>query len=129
MHAGSGAFVVTYVFDAGSARIVAGLGFETVATSSGGLAATDLPPSADLDHGFGDAPEAVAETECGTAQACLVGCTIEDAAKNKDQPVYPFDAALERISAVVEATRSLNFDVKLTGQCENFLSGKPVQPC
>ena len=78
-----------YVFDAGSARIIAGLGFETVATLSGGLAATDLPPSADLDHGFGDAPEVVAETECWAAQACLVGCTIEDATKKKDQPICP----------------------------------------
>ena len=114
MHAGSGAFVVANVFAAGSARIVAGLGFETVAILSGS---------------FGDAPEAVAETECGTAQACLVERKIKDAAKNKDKPIYPFDAALERISAVVEAARSLNFDIKLTRHCENFMGGKPVQPC
>ncbi len=126
LHAGSGAVVFANVFDAGSARIVAGLGFEIVATSSGGFAATDLPPSADLEHGFGDASEAVAETKRGTAQAGLVRCTIEDAAKDKDQPIYPFDAALERISAGVEATRSPNFDFKLMGQCKNFLRGKPV---
>ena len=126
MHDGSGAVIVATVFDASSARIIAGLGFEIVATSSGGFAATNLPPSADLEHSFGDASEAVAETKRGTAQAGLVRCTIEDAAKDKDQPIYPFDAALERISAGVEATRSLDFDFKLMGRCENFLRGKPV---
>lgn len=149
LHAGPGASVVANVFDAGSARIIAGLGFEAVATSSGGFAATlgrkdgrisreeallharavvdatDLPTSADLENGFGDAPEAVAETVRGAAQAGLVGCTIEDATKDKEEPIYPFEAAVERISAGVAAAQALDFDFKLTGRCENFLRGNP----
>lgn len=149
LHAGPGAFVVANVFDAGSARIVSGLGFEAVATSSGGfagtigrrdglisrdeaieharvvVAATDLPVSADLENGFGDAPEAVAETVRRAAEAGLVGCTIEDATKDKAQPIYPFDAAVERIAAGVEVMNALDFDFKLTGRCENFLRGNP----
>ena len=83
--------------------------------------ATDLPTSADLENGFGDTPETVAETVRGALQAGLVGCTIEDATKDKNQPIYPFDVALERISDGIKAARSLDFDFELTGRCENFL--------
>lgn len=149
LHAGPGAFVVANVFDAGSARIVTGMGFQAVATSSGGFAgtlgrrdglitrdealeharmvvgATDLPVSADFENGFGDSPETVAETIRLAADAGLVGCTIEDATKDKNQPIYPFEAAVERIAAGVDAMNALDFDFKLTGRCENFLRGNP----
>jgi 2-methylisocitrate lyase-like PEP mutase family enzyme len=142
LHTGSGAFVVANVFDAGSARIVSGLGFKAMATSSGGFAgtigrrdglisrdeaieharvvvdATDLPVSADLENGFGDAPEAVAESVRRAAESGLVGCTIEDATKDKAQPIYSFDSA-------VAAMNALDFDFKLTGRCENYLCGNP----
>ena len=61
----------------------------------------------------------------GALQAGLVGCTIEDATKDKNQPIYPFDVALERISDGIKAARSLDFDFELTGRCKNFLRGKP----
>ncbi len=121
LHAGPVAFVVANLFNAGSARIVAGLGFETAATSSGGFAATlgrkdgrithaealsdaravleptDLPTSAGLESGFGNTPEAITETVRGAAQAGLVGFTFKGATKDKDQPIYLFDTTLERI--------------------------------
>lgn len=149
LHEGPGAFIIANAFDAGSARILSGLGFDAIATSSGGFAgtlgrrdgritraealdharavveATDRPVSADFENGFGDAPELVAETIRLAAEAGLVGCSIEDASKDKDQPIYPFDAAVERIAAAVEAVGSLSFDFKLTGRCENFLRGNP----
>ena len=87
--------------------------------------ATGLPKPADLENGFADTPEAVAETVRGTVQAGLIPCTIGDTTKEKDQPIYPFDAEHERISAGIEAARSLDFDFTLAERCENFLCGKP----
>src|ERR1700738_2093271 len=112
LHAGPGAFVIPNPWDVGSARILAGLGFQALATSSaasasamgrkdGGLTrdqalaharmivdATDLPVSADLEKGFGDAPEVVAETIQLAAGVGLVGCTIEDATGHHDHPIF-----------------------------------------
>src|SRR3954467_8986941 len=112
LHDGPGVFVIPNPWDIGSARILAGLGFQALATSSaasacalgrrdGGLTreealaharlivdATDLPVSADLEKGFGDAPEAVAETIRLAAEAGLVGCSIEDATGNRDSPLF-----------------------------------------
>src|SRR5205823_13779106 len=109
LHQGPGAFVIPNPWDGGSARILAGLGFQALATSSGAaagvlgrrdghitreealaqvriiVAATDLPVSADLEKGFGDAPSVVAETVRLAAQAGLVGCSIEDASGNKEK--------------------------------------------
>src|SRR5213595_2842515 len=123
LHAGAAAFVIANPWDAGSARILAGLGFQALATSSGAaagvlgrrdgqitrdealaqvriiVAATDLPVSADLEKGFGDAPSVVAETVTLAAGAGLVGCSIEDATGNKDKPLYDFDFAVERVRA------------------------------
>jgi 2-methylisocitrate lyase-like PEP mutase family enzyme len=123
--------------------MLAGLGFQALATSSaasavavgkrdGGLTrdealaharsiveATDLPVSADLEKGFGDTPEAVAETVRGAVQAGLVGCTIEDG------PMYDFGLAVERIAAGVEAARAAGFPFLLTARAHNLLYGPP----
>ena len=148
LHAAPGAFVVANVWDGGSARMMAALGFAALATSSGAsagtlgrrdgkvtrdeamaqarviTAATDLPVSADLEKGFGDAPEVVAETIRLAADAGLVGCSIEDASGNPAAPIYEFPQAVERIAAAVSAARALPFPFILTGRCENFLRGR-----
>ena len=147
LHEGPESFIIGNVFDAGSARILSGLGYKALAISSGGFAgtigrrdgrisrdealahaatvvgATDLPVSADFENGFGDEPEYVAETIRLAVEAGLVGCTIEDATKDKDNPIYPFDAAVARIEAAVADADALGFAFHLTGRCENFLRG------
>jgi len=149
LHEGPGAFVIPNPWDGGSARILAGLGFQALATSSGAaagvlgrrdghitrdealaqvrfmVAATDLPVSADLEKGFGDSPAIVAETVRLAAEAGLVGCSIEDATGEKERPLYEFDAAVARVEAAVRAARSLQFPFTLTARAENFLRGKP----
>src|SRR5438105_3676452 len=131
LHDGPGTFVIPNPWNIGSARILASLGFQALATSSaasasalgrkdGGLTrdealaharlivdATDLPVSADLEKGFGDAPETVAETIRLAAQMGLVGCTIEDSTGNQDRPLYEFRLAVERIAAAAQAARAL----------------------
>src|SRR5271167_1768485 len=148
LHNGPGAFIIPNPWDVGSARILAGLGFQALATSSaasasalgrrdGGLTrdealahsrlivdATDLPVSADLEKGFGDAPEIVAETIRLAAEAGLVGCSIEDASGNPDAPIFDLSYATERIAAAVTAARALPFPFTLTGRTENFLRGR-----
>lgn len=149
LHRGPGAFVIPNPWDGGSARLLAGLGFQALATSSGAAAgvlgrrdgnitrdealaqvrvivsATDLPVSADLEKGFGDSPEIVAETVKLAAQAGLVGCSIEDASGDKAKPLYEFPLALKRVEAAVEAARCLGFPFTLTARAENFLRGNP----
>src|SRR5437870_6332188 len=149
LHEGPGAFVIPNPWDAGSARILAGLGFKALATSSaasasvlgrkdGGLTrdealaharrivdATELPVSADLEKGFGDAPEVVAETVRLAAEVGLVGCTIEDATGNQDSPLYDFRLAVERISAAAQAARALPFTFMLTARAHNVLYAAP----
>ena len=148
LHEAPEVFVVANVWDGGSARMMAALGFKALATSSGASAgllgrrdgrvtrdealaqarviceATDLPVSADLEKGFGDSPEIVAETIRQAAQAGLVGCSIEDASGNPDTPIYEFGHAVERIAAAAEAARALPFAFTLTGRTENFLRGR-----
>ena len=143
------AFVIANPWDGGSARMLAGLGFQALATSSGAaagvlgrrdgqitrdealaqvriiVAATDLPVSADLEKGFGDAPSVVAETVRLAAEAGLVGCSIEDASGDKGKPLYDFDFAVERVQAGVQAARKLPFPFTLTARSENFLRGNP----
>ena len=145
LHAGVGAFVIPNPWDVGSARLLAGLGFKALATSSaasasaigkrdGGLTrdeamaharmivdATDLPISADLERGFGDAPEVVAETIRLAAEAGLVGCTIEDSTGNAEKPLYDHGLAVERIAAAVEAARALPFPFILTARAHNLM--------
>ena len=149
LHAGPGAFVIPNPWDGGSARILAGLGFHALATSSGAaagvlgrrdgkitrdealaqvriiVAATELPVSADLEKGFGDAPSVVAETIALAAQAGLVGCSIEDATGNKDKPLYTLPEAVERIKAAAQAAKRAPFPFTLTARAENFLRGNP----
>lgn len=149
LHDGPGPFVMPNPWDAGSARILTALGFEALATTSAGfafsagrrdssadltrqevlgnaraiVAATGLPVSADLEAGFGRAPEACAET---VRQACgigLVGGSIEDATGDPADPIFDFVLAVERIAAAAEAARGLPF--LLTARAENFLYGRP----
>lgn len=151
LHERPGAFVVPNPWDAGTARILAALGFEALATTSAGrafalgrrdgegaltreetlenagaiAAACDLPVSADLENGFGDAPQAVAETIRLAAGAGLVGGSIEDASGDGRRPIYELPHAVERIAAAVAAARSLAFPFTLTARAENFLFGRP----
>jgi 2-methylisocitrate lyase-like PEP mutase family enzyme len=149
LHDGPGVFVIPNPWDVGSAMILAGLGFQALATSSaasacalgrrdGGLirdealeharviaGSTDLPVSADLERGFGDAPEVVAETIRLAAEAGLVGCTIEDTTGHHDRPLYDDRLAVERIAAAAEAARALPFPFVLTARAHNLLYGAP----
>lgn len=149
LHHGEKSFLIANAWDAGSTRILAGLGFDAIATSSGAFAATlgrrdgqvtrdealahcaavcqavELPVSSDLENGFGHAPEVVAETIRLAVSTGLVGCSIEDATGNRDKPVYEFGAAVKRIQAAVEAVQSVDVPFVLTGRCENFLRGNP----
>jgi 2-methylisocitrate lyase-like PEP mutase family enzyme len=144
-----GCFVIPNPWDAGSAKALAGLGFVALATSSGAAAgvlgrrdgeitrdealahawaiveATDLPVSADLENGFGDAPADAALTIRLAAECGLVGGSIEDCSGVADRRLYGIDHAVERIAAAAEAARALPFPFTLTARCENFLRGNP----
>jgi 2-methylisocitrate lyase-like PEP mutase family enzyme len=138
-------FVIPNPWDVGSAKLLAGMGFPALATSSAASAAaigrpdhgltrdqalahsrtivdaTGLPVSADLENGFGDAPEAVAETVRRAAEAGLVGCTIEDSTGDSARPLYDFSLAVERISAGAAAAQALGFPFQLTARTHNLL--------
>ena len=146
LHEG-GSFVIANAWDAGSARVLTGLGFPALATSSGAQAnilgrrdgavtrdealahcraivdATDLPVSADLEKCFGEAPAVVAETIRMAAGIGLVGGSIEDASGDKAKPLYEFGQATERVAAAVEAARAQGFPFTLTARAEGFLRG------
>jgi 2-methylisocitrate lyase-like PEP mutase family enzyme len=149
LHQQPGHFVVANAWDAGSAKILAGLGFAALATSSGAQAgvlgrrdgmvsreealahcraiveAVDLPVSADLEKGFDDRPEGCAETIRLAAATGLVGGSIEDFSGDPQRPLYDLAQATERVAAAVAAARSLPFDFTLTARAENFLRGNP----
>jgi 2-methylisocitrate lyase-like PEP mutase family enzyme len=151
LHERPGIFAIPNPWDAGSASILAKLGFEALATTSAGLAfsvgrpdaegaigreetlanaraivaATSLPVSADLENGFGDDPDTCAETILLAAAAGLVGGSIEDATGRADDPIYPFDLSIERVRAAVKAARSLPFPFVLTARAENLINGRP----
>jgi 2-methylisocitrate lyase-like PEP mutase family enzyme len=149
LHEGRGAFIIPNPWDVGSACILAGMGFQALATSSAAAAATygkrdhgltrdedlahgraiveatDLPVSADLGKGFGDAPEVVAETVRLAGEIGLVGCTIEDSTGDPANPLYDFDFAVDRITAGAKAARALSFPFMLTARAHNFLYTEP----
>jgi 2-methylisocitrate lyase-like PEP mutase family enzyme len=148
LHERTGAFVLPNPWNAGSARILAAVGFEALATTSAGyafavgrrdstaeltrqellenageiVAATDLPVSADLQNGFGSAPEVCAETIRLAAEAGLVGGSIEDATDDAEDPIYAFDLAVGRVAAAARAAHDHEF--VLTARAENFLYGR-----
>ena len=154
LHERPGIFAIPNPWDAGSAKMLAALGFEALATTSAGFAfsvgrpdaegaigraetlanaraiveATSLPVSADLENGFGDDPDTCAETILLAAAAGLVGGSIEDATGRADDPIYPFDLSIERVKAAVKAARSLPFPFVLTARAENLIHGRPDLP-
>jgi 2-methylisocitrate lyase-like PEP mutase family enzyme len=149
LHEAPGVFIIPNPWDAISARLLAGLGFHALATSSAASAgtlgrkdgaitreqaltharmivdATDLPVSADLEKGFGEAPGVVAETLRLAAGVGLVGCTIEDSTGNPDKPLYDLPLAVERIAAGAQAARALPFPFLLTARAHSFLYAAP----
>lgn len=149
LHERDRAFVIPNPWDVGTARLLAHLGFEALATTSMGYAfsigrrdntldrqetmayasamasATNLPVSADLENGFGDEPEIVAETIRLAADAGVVGGSIEDATGRSDHPIYEIEHAIERVRAAVAAARALPFHFTLTARAENYLHGRP----
>lgn len=145
LHENPEVFIIPNPWDIGTARILAGLEFKALATSSAAAAAsvghkdgeltrdqalaharaivnaTDLPVSADLEKGFGDAPEVVAETVRLAAETGLVGCTIEDATRDNAHPLYDFDLAVERIAAAADTAHKLPFPFMLTARAHHLL--------
>ena len=147
LHTRDHAFIIPNPWDVGTARLLSYLGFDALATTSAGYAfsvgqqdntigrpemmahvsaivsATDLPVSADLENGFGDSPQIVAETVRLAAAAGLAGCSIED--MSRQRLIYKFEHAVERVRAAAEAARSLSFAFTLTARAENYLAGHP----
>jgi len=148
LHQAPGAFIIPNPWDRGSARILAHMGFKALATTSMGyafsigqrdnsltrdqtlanaadiVASTDLPVNADLENGFGDAPEETAETIRLSAATGICGGSIEDASGNPDAPIYDIGLAAERVRAAVAAARSLPYRFTLTARAENYLWGR-----
>ena len=151
LHQRPGAFVIPNPWDVGTARILTGLGFEALTTTSAGLAftlgrrdglgavtrketlanaraiveSTELPVAADLENGFGDVPAAVAETIRLAGDVGLVGGSIEDATGDSRAPIYDMGLAVERVAAAVEAARALPFPFVLVARAENLIHGRP----
>jgi 2-methylisocitrate lyase-like PEP mutase family enzyme len=135
-------------WDVGAAKLLAWLGFEALATTSSGFAATlgrldgsvtreealghaaalvgavDVPVSADLENGFADSAADVADTARGAVAAGLAGFSIEDFAPGHDDPIYPLAAATERVAAAAEVAHAGDAHLVLTARCENFLHGR-----
>jgi 2-methylisocitrate lyase-like PEP mutase family enzyme len=136
-------------WDVGSARLLESLGFQAVATTSSGFAASlgrldgsvtreeavahaaaivaavDVPVSADFENCFADDPAGVAETVRQGIEAGLAGCSVEDNAKREDDPVYEFEAAVERVRAAVEAADGR---IVITARAENHVLGRDDLP-
>lgn len=149
LHAQTGAFVIPNPWDKGSAVMLHKMGFKALATTSAGMAfasgrregdapremvldhcrdivtATPLPVSADLEYGFGHAPQDAAETIRAIAQTGVAGCSLEDHTGDPANPIYDFNHAVERIAAAAQAARALPRDMVFTARCENFLWDRP----
>ena len=151
LHERPGAFIIPNPWDAGTAKLLASLGFEALATTSLGLsnslgrpdgagvvsreevldncrliaAATDLPVNADLENGYAHEPRAAAEMIRLASEAGIVGGSIEDATGDPQNPIYDFALAVERVQAAVEMSRSLPVPFVLTARAENLLHGRP----
>ena len=149
LHERTAAFVIPNPWDVGTAKFLASLGFEALATTSAGyafarglpdggvgfeemiahckeiVASTGLPVSADLEKGKGDTPDSAAETVFAAEAAGLAGCSIEDFSGDDASPIFDFQLAVERIAAASEAARSLKRDFVLTARAENFLHDRP----
>src|ERR1700730_15943799 len=147
LHEREGAFIIPNPYDIGTARLLAHLGFEALATTSAGCAfalgqrdytlsleqvlahaaeivsATDLPVSADLEGGFGNDPETVAETFRLAAATGLAGGSIEDSTNRPDDPIYEHELAVDRVRAAAEVVKNLPFPFMLTARAENYLVG------
>lgn len=147
LHERDGAFLIPNPFDLGSLRVLEGLGYEALATTSAGFAftrgkidgetsagevlehcrdlcdASTLPISADLGIGFGESPESAAQTIHEAAATGLVGCSIEDTPPLGAGGQFPLDLAVERIDAAVEAARTLPHDFLVTARCEHLAYG------
>jgi len=146
LHARPGAFIIPNPWDGGTARLLAAMGFEALATTSLGLAntlgsvtvsldaiiencraiadATDLPVNADLENGGADDPKTAANAITRAAEAGCVGGSIEDSTGDPQKPIYDFALAVERVQAAVEAARTLPFPFTLTARAENLLHGR-----
>jgi 2-methylisocitrate lyase-like PEP mutase family enzyme len=149
LHAAPDLLLLPNPWDPGSARLLAWLGFDALATTSGGfaatqgrldgsmsrddvldhaaaiVAATDLPVSADLENGFGDTPDEVAETVRRALEVGLAGCSIEDFTGRGDDPIYDMALAEERMAAAAEVAHSGPVHLVLTGRAENHIHGRP----
>lgn len=149
LHERPGIFVIPNPWDAGSAKMLASLGYQALATTSAGyafsqgkadgaltldetlanvraiVAATDLPVAVDLENGFADDPLESSNSLLRAAEAGAVGGSIEDATGRVDAPIYCFEHAVARIEAAVAAVRTLPFPFTLTARAENYLHGHP----
>src|SRR3984957_5881862 len=148
LHQGPEPLLLPNPWDAGSARLLASLGFAALATTSGGVAgppgrlggggtpdgalgraaasaaATSLPVSADLENAFADEPAGVAETVRLAAGAGLAGCSVEDFTRRGDDPIYDLGLARERVAAAAEAAAAAPGPLVLTARAENYLHGR-----
>jgi 2-methylisocitrate lyase-like PEP mutase family enzyme len=146
LHERPGAFIIPNPWDAGTAKLLAAMGFEALATTSLGVAnmlgrtgvsqdmildnareivaATGLPVSVDLENCGADTPKLASEAIRLAAEAGAVGGSIEDSTGNPKNPIYDFSLALERVQAAVEVGRSLPIPFTLTARAENFLHGR-----
>ena len=150
LHTRPGVFIMPNPWDTGTARLLASLGFEALATTSLGVAnslgrpdgtgavsraeviancrtiadATDLPVNADLENGYADEPRAAAEIIRLASEAGMVGGSIEDATGDPARPIYDFTLAVERVQAAVEVARTLPVPFLLTARAENLIHGR-----
>jgi 2-methylisocitrate lyase-like PEP mutase family enzyme len=148
LHRPGSPLLLANAWDVGSARVLEQLGFQALATTSSGFAATlgrldgsvtraealehatqlaaatDLPVSADLENGFAEAPEEVAETVRLARRAGLAGCSIEDFSRDDADPIYDLSLAVERIASAVKAAHEEPAPLVLTARCENHIHGR-----